>query len=250
MKFTTSLLAITGLVAAAPSKTLSERANSCGQWDSVVTGTYTVYNNLWGQDSATSGSGCFSVESLSGKSVAWSASWSWAGAANVVKAYPNVVVTAAAKRLSEIASIESSWAWKYGGADVVANVAYDLFTSSTAAGEEEFEIMIWLAAIGGAGPISSAYGADGKPTAIATVTLVGHEFSLFKGPNGQMTVFSFVPKSEIANFSGDLKAFVDYLVTKQGLDQSQYLISTGAGTEPFTGTNAVFNVSGYSVNIA
>lgn len=83
--------------------------------------------------------------------------WSWAGAANNVKSYPNVVVTAAAKQLSAISSITSAWAWTYDGKDVVADVAYDLFTSSTAAGDEEFEIMIWLAAIGGAGPISSTY---------------------------------------------------------------------------------------------
>jgi len=32
----------------------------------------------------------------------------------------------------------------------VANVAYDIFTSSTAGSEPEYEIMIWLAAYGGA----------------------------------------------------------------------------------------------------
>lgn len=83
--------------------------------------------------------------------------WSWAGAANSVKSYPNVVVTAAAKQISAIKSITSSWKWTYTGTDVVADVAYDLFTSSTASGDEEFEVMIWLAAIGGAGPISSTY---------------------------------------------------------------------------------------------
>lgn len=150
---------------------------------------------------------------------------------------------------------------------MVADVAYDLFTSSTAAGDEEFEIMIWLAAVGGAGPISSTYvirpliscvsewltwlgqGADGNPTPIATIRLAGHDFNLFKGPNGQMTVFSFLPAGQITNFNADLKDFFDYLVAEQNLDESQYLISAGAGTEAFTGTNAVFTVSDFSVEI-
>lgn len=41
---------------------------------------------------------------------------------------------------------------RYTGTSIVANVAYDLFTSSTASGSAEYEIMIWLAALGGAGP--------------------------------------------------------------------------------------------------
>lgn len=65
-----------------------------------------------------------------------------------------------------------------------------------------------------------------------------------------MTVYSFVPLSEITNFSGDVKDFLDYLVSDQGLDESQYLISAGAGTEAFTGTDAVFTVSEFSIVIS
>lgn len=65
-----------------------------------------------------------------------------------------------------------------------------------------------------------------------------------------MTVFSFLPTSQITSFSGDLKVFFDYLVSNQGLSKSQYLISAGAGTEAFTGKDAVFTVSDFSVVIA
>lgn len=65
-----------------------------------------------------------------------------------------------------------------------------------------------------------------------------------------MTVYSFVPASQIASFSGDLMDFFGYLVSEQSLDESQYLISAGAGTEAFTGTDAVFTVSDFSVVIA
>ena len=93
--------------------------------------------------------------------------------------------------------------------------------------------MIWLAAIGGAGPISSTYGQNGA-TPVATTTIAGTTWKIYKGPNGSTTVFSFVAEQQVTNFDGDLKAFFNYLTSKEGLPSSQYLTSLGAGTEPFT----------------
>lgn len=83
-----------------------------------------------------------------------------------------------------------------------------------------------------------------------SVNLAGREWNLFKGPNGPMTVYSFVGADSIPNFSGDLKTFVDYLVAEQGFDENQFLTSTGAGTEAFTGKDAVFTVSEFSIEMA
>jgi xyloglucan-specific endo-beta-1,4-glucanase len=119
-----------------------------------------------------------------------------------------------------------------------------MFLSSTPTGSDEFEIMVWLGALGGAGPISST----GSP--IATPTIGSTTFNLFKGPNGQMTVYSFVATSKMdTNYSGDLKAFFTYLIANQGLSANEYLLSIGAGTEPFTGSNAVLTVSSYSAAV-
>lgn len=104
-----------------------------------------------------------------------------------------------------------------------------MFTSSTATGANQYEIMIWLAALGGAGPISST----GSP--VATVTINGVSWKLYKGPNGSTTVYSFVAASTTKSYSGDLKNFFTYLAKNQGYPTSQYLLSIGAGTEPFTG---------------
>jgi len=98
----------------------------------------------------------------------------------------------------------------------------------------------WLAALGGAGPISST----GSP--IATPTIDGVTWNLFSGPNGAMTVYSFVAQSQASSFSGDLLDFFTYLESSQGYPSSQYLLSIGAGTEPFTGSNAVLTTSAYS----
>lgn len=102
--------------------------------------------------------------------------------------------------------------------------------------------MIWLAALGGAGPIS----ATGSP--IATVTLAGSSWKLYNGKNGQMNVYSFVAVNTVQSFKGDVMEFVNYLTSKQGMPKSQILQSIGAGTEPFSGNNAVFTTSAYSMS--
>lgn len=246
MKFSSAILCAgaAALASAAPSKTLNRRADFCDQWGSTVTGSYTVYNNLWGSANADSGSQCTGVDSLSGSTLAWHTSWTWTGGAGQVKSYANAVYTLTATQLNAISSIPSTWDWSYTGDDIVADVAYDLFTSSTADGDEEYEIMIWLSALGGAGPISST------GSSIATTTIGGVSFDLYSGPNGQMTVFSFVASADANSFNADLKDFVDYLTTNQGLSTSQYLISMGAGTEPFSGTNAVFTTTAFSVELS
>ena len=74
-----------------------------------------------------------------------------------------------------------------------------MFTSSTTGGANEYEVMIWLGALGGAGPISST----GNP--IATITLSGVSFNLYYGLNGSMKVYSFVAANKYqSTFSGNL----------------------------------------------
>lgn len=104
--------------------------------------------------------------------------------------------------------------------------------------------MVWLAAYGGAGPISSS------GSAIATVTIAGYSFKLYSGPNGSTTVFSFVATSTITSFSGDMNLFFKYLTANQGVPTSYYITSLQAGTEPFSGENAVFTTSAYSISVS
>ena len=59
--------------------------------------------------------------------------------------------------------LQTTWTWSYDlSGSYVLDVAYDLFTSSTAGGSGENEIMVWLANYN-AGPIASSYDASGKP---------------------------------------------------------------------------------------
>lgn len=159
-----------------------------------------------------------------------------------MKSYANVVTKVSQKALSSIGSLPSTWTWTYTGSNIVANVAYDLFTGSTATGTQEYEVMIWMSALGGAGPISST------GSAIATVTIAGKSFKLYKGPNGKMTVFSFVAVNPINSWNGDINLFLVYLRGYQGLPRSQILQSVGAGSEPFSGSNAVFTTTAFTLS--
>jgi len=246
MKFTTSILpaALWTSVLASPTRTLQERATTmCDSWGSLATGQYTIYQNNWGASAATSGSQCTTFNSISGTTVAWSTSWTWEGGAGSVKSYSNVALENVNKQLSAVSSIPSTWKWSQTGTNLVADVAYDLWLAPTSGGTNAYEIMIWLAAYGGAGPISST------GSAIGTVTIGGHSYSVYSGPNGSTTVYSFVASSTITSFSGDMMDFFDYLTTKQGVPSSYYITSLQAGTEPFSGEDAVLTTSAYSITV-
>lgn len=106
------------------------------------------------------------------------------------------------------------------------------------------QIMVWLDAIGGAGPISSS----GSP--IATPTIGGQSFKLYSGPNGDTTVYSFVATSTITSYSGDIYPFLEYLAEHEsGFSLSQYLTVLEAGTEPFDGSDVVFTTSSYTIAV-
>ncbi|CAO3671491.1 unnamed protein product [Umbelopsis vinacea] len=233
-----SLLAATAI--AAPRK---KRTSMCGQWDTATAGPYTIYQDLWGKAAATSGSQCTQVDSISGSTLAWETSWSWAGGSSSVKSFANAGLKFTPKQLSAISSIPVTWDWTYTGSSIVADVAFDLFTSSTSSGANEYEIMIWLAALGGAGPISST----GSP--IQTFTADGATWKLYSGPNGSTTVYSFVAESTVNNLSGDLMTFIKFLESKSLISSSQYLTVVQAGTEPFTGSNARLKVTKYSATV-
>jgi hypothetical protein len=146
---TTSLL--TTLTLAAPTRTLQSRAatSQCAQYAETTSGDYTFNNDLWGEANG-SGSQCYTIDSDS--PLAWTSTWSWSGGQNDVKSYANAVYNGyTATQLSGISSIPSKWEWSYTGDSLVADVSYDLFTSSSAGGSNEYEIMVWLAALGGAG---------------------------------------------------------------------------------------------------
>ncbi|KAF8994059.1 glycoside hydrolase family 12 protein [Cyathus striatus] len=247
-------LAFIPFISAAPATELKARqsfdtSSHCGQWDTVTAGQYSLLLDQWGKDGASSGSDCASLTSLSGTTIAWKSTWTWTGG-NGVKSFTNIQLNSGLnKQLSAIKSIPATWKWSQStSGTVVADVAYDLFTSTTVGGSNVNEIMIWLANFN-AGPISSAYNSDGTPKAVASsISLAGHTWNLYTGSNGANNVYSFLPSNgaSITSFSGDLNVFLKYLTSSQGVSTSQYLNTAQGGTEATSGsatlTNSAFSL--------
>lgn len=258
MKFSLSkvaaLLSLVPLISAAPSELQTRQAldtsKHCGQWDTVTFGQYILYLDQWGLSGASSGSDCAQLVSLSGTTVAWTTTWSWTGGTGV-KSFTNIALnTGLNVQLSKVTSLQSSWQWSQSSSGtVVANIAYDLFTSATSGGSNAYEIMIWLANYN-AGPISSTYDSSGKPTPVASnLSLGGKTWNLYSGSNGANWVFSFLPVSgTVTSFSADLNVFLKYLTANQGLSSAQYLTTVQAGTEATSGSQTL-TTTAYSVNI-
>ena len=113
---------------------------------------------------------------------------------------------------------------------MIADVSYDLWLAPSVGAKNAYEIMVWVGSYGGAGPISST-----GSTPLASPTIGGTKWKLFKGPNGDTTVFSFVAPANIGNYAGDLNLFFKYLTSSQGVPTSSVITSLQAGTEPFSG---------------
>jgi len=219
-----------------------------GQWDteSELSGMYTLYNDLWGEGSATSGSQTTQMTSASGTTVAWKTTWNWQGGNGQVKSYANLGSNKGlGRQLSAISSIPTTWDWTYtASSSPVADVSYDLWLAKssalgTANSDSTYEIMIWLSTRGGAGPAGSQ---------ITTATIDGVTWNVYKGTVSTWTVFSFVAPTEITSFSTDLKAFFTYLTSSQGVATTNYFSGAGAGTEPFTGS-ATLTTTAYSLAV-
>ncbi len=108
------LLATVTPALAAPSKALEPRgASQCAQYSSISTGTFTISSNEWGA-SEGSGSQCSQINSLSGSSLGWQTTWTWANNPNNVKSYTNVESsTTSCKQLSAYKTIPTTWSWRY-----------------------------------------------------------------------------------------------------------------------------------------
>ncbi|KAF2758000.1 concanavalin A-like lectin/glucanase [Pseudovirgaria hyperparasitica] len=206
---------------------------------------YGLNNNAWGAGSATGGSQCTWFQALTKKGVAWRSTWEWQGGEGMVKSYPYAGKVFTPKIIDKFTTMGSYLAWSYDNEDIVADVAYDLFSNSDPKGgttNGEFEVMIWLAAYGGARPISES----GSP--VASPKIEGYTWDLYDGYNGDMHVYSFVVKDgPIRKFGADVKKFYTWLAQNKAFPiASQYLMTFQAGTEPFKGYRTTFSVGEFN----
>ncbi|KIM87860.1 glycoside hydrolase family 12 protein, partial [Piloderma croceum F 1598] len=210
------------------------QASSCAKWGIVNAHPYELQSNLWGSSDASSGSQCTNLTSSNGKTVSWSTSWNWSGGGQV-KSFSNVQLNSGiGTQLSAISSMSSTWKWSQSSSGaIIADVAYDMFTSSSPNGTYEHEIMVWLASFNSQ-PISYNYDASGTAVAIMSNIKIGkYTWNLYEGNNGYNMVWSFIPTDSriITNFKGDVNLFLNHLTSKKYIPSSQYLEKAQGGTE-------------------
>ncbi|KAI1789967.1 endocellulase [Ganoderma leucocontextum] len=217
-----------------------------GQFDCMPAGQFTLCQNLWGESAGVGGQNSTLI-SASGSTVSWRTQWQWQNNENNVKSYANVLSNSAkGVQLSALKSAPTAWSWVYESesSGIRADVSYDIWTGTASSGDpattaSSYEIMIWLSGQGGIQPVGSQVQTG--------ISLAGHTWNLWKGPNANWQVLSFVSQDgDITNFNADLKEFFDYIVQNQGVSSSQYVQAIQTGTEPFTGSASLFTQS-YSV---
>jgi hypothetical protein len=210
-----------------------------------------INNNTWGSDESPAG---WSESITTNSSAAFRVDFNWPTGANNnnVKTFPSAVLgwhwgwhfqgTGLPVQLSAHHSVSTSYAYTANfGSGGTADVAYDIWihTQSNPLFENPSdEVMIWVNATGGAGPIGGV---------IATVNLDGATWQLHRGNIG-WDVWSFVRTSNSGSGTLNIRDFTDYLRNTWGLSASKFLTSVEFGSEVFHGAGNV-NVTNYTASV-
>ncbi|KAH9835506.1 Glycosyl hydrolase family 12 [Teratosphaeria destructans] len=228
----------------------------CGQYETSEFNGYRISTNGWGwaNGQGTQCSGYTGAQSIT--NVRWYSRWSWSGGPGQLKSYAAVDPIEYKKQyLSQYESLETTWDWTYAGDDLAANVGYHLTFQADAntTGPETFQVQVWLAQYGDISPLSS----NGYPyTPIATPKIGDCTWDLAFGYNGRTKVYTFLPSDpsvRYESFQTDLLKFTTYLhenYADAGFDPSKLFVKVlFGGSEVFTGKNALFSVSRYSLTV-
>lgn len=162
--------------------------SSIDKWATYSDGGYTIRNDVWG-----SGAGPQTIWAKSYKN--WGVHADHPGGGGV-RAYPQVAQDIG-KRLGEISELTSSFAVKVpsGG---VHNTAYDIWANG-----QDYEIMVWMTATGGAAPLGPA---------VRQADVGGHSWTIHRGSNGSTkATISFVSTSNSTSGTVDLLAILKYI---------------------------------------
>lgn len=158
---------------------------------------YVVRNNVWGQGP--------------GPQTIWANSHArWGVRANHpdttgIKAYPHAG-REVHRRLSQLQGCTSRFGVTVPDAGSY-NTAYDIWCEKHA-----YEIMLWMNWHGKMGPIARSWDATGKPAVeVASVTVGGHTWAVYKGTNGANVVITFLCTSPITAGEVDVKAILDWI---------------------------------------
>jgi hypothetical protein len=222
-KLVTALIATLAASFAAMPTASAATWQSSDKWATWSNGGYTIRNDVWG-----GGAGAQSI---------WANSYSnwgvWADHPNTggVKAYPHSAKNIG-KRISALGTLSSNFNVSPPGGGAYTS-AYDIW-----AGNNAYEIMLWMNKQGAVGPIGSWQ---------ASASVGGHSWDVYKGSNGSNQVFSFVRTGNTNAGSVDIKAVMNWIRSRGWIgDETMNEVQFGFEiTSSSGGMN--FNTNSYSV---
>lgn len=213
-----AVLLVATSAAAAPAAVWSSSARYA-TWSN---GGYTVYNDVWSNQA-----GPQTISANSGTNWWVNSNQPHTGG---VKAYPNSTKSVN-RSLSSLRSVSSRVSFSTPS-DGVYDAAYDIWDNN-----HRYETMVWLN-WRGAGPIG------GK---VASATIGGATWNIYKGSNGSNQVFSFLRTSQTSSSTVDVLAVLKWIESKGwfgnitlGQVQFGFEITSTNGTE-------IYKVNSYSV---
>ena len=187
---------------------------------------YTLNNDVWG-----SGAGPQTIWANSGTN--WGV-WSNQPNTGGVKSYPHTGKSIG-PTLSSLHGVTSSFNVTVPGTGAY-ETAYDIW-----AGNNAFEIMLWMNKTGAVGPLGSRQ---------TSVSVGGHTWDVFSGSNGANQVFSFVRQGNTSAGSVDILAVLRWIQSRGWfgnvvLNQVQFgfEITSSSGGLNFVSNNTTISFS-------
>lgn len=235
-------------------------SNHCGDYDYVIlTGTpWIVYNMLYNAD-LTVGTQCTYYNNVitaadGTQEVVWSSTANIKyveSTNNVPKGYSFVGLTQNLETpISDIGSIPATYDWtRTNTSTFKGNVCFDFMTSDTKGDSTSTaaqELMLWLQYEGGQLPIGW-----GDGTTATIDSLFGTSWKLYEGLNEKtgIMVRSLLPEVQFdGSFTGDLKDWLEAMVTLGRFKNSTYVNVGNAGTEFFYGDSVLKATLGLQIN--
>ena len=140
------------------------------------------------------------------------------------------------KQVSSLGTVQTAWTWADSGVSGIYNATYDVWFSTTAAGDPPSTtvpsagyLMVWLYKPTGAQPNSNT----GSSTASATIA--GKDWNLWVGTSNNKPCYSYVALQKLNSFSFDLNLFIQDAVARGYIQNTWGLTNVFAGFEIWSG---------------
>lgn len=218
-------------------------------------GDYALTTNLWGKGEITDFTECVSGSSVgtvinntavqTGVNAEFSWNWPTDESNSDIKAYPEILYRPGGKGLTSIPFTDVAGLTGNHDVNISAtgdyNVAYDIWVDSTATTDHwphKAEIMIKVQQTWNDAPV------------VDTITVDGNQYDVFehtaRSEFNHWEVLVFASKTPLLKASIPLKPFIDYLVSKNYLLQTDYISTIEFGTELKRGAGTA-TINSYSV---